>query len=53
MLLVEVMCMSEKYVTVKISEEAFEYVRKIAFETRRPIQEVLSNAVMNNVKGVQ
>ena len=43
--------MSDKFVTVKVSEEAFEYVRKIAFETRRPIQEVLSNAVLNNVRG--
>lgn len=37
-------------VTVNISKEAHEVVRKMAFEQKKSIGQILSDAVLNNVK---
>jgi hypothetical protein len=35
---------------VSITDEAWEYVRKIAFDTKQPIGKVISQAILNNIK---
>jgi AmiR/NasT family two-component response regulator len=38
--------------TIKISDEAYEVVRKTAFEQRKKMHEVISSAILNNVEKV-
>ena len=37
--------------TILITEEAYEYIRKIAFENKLTIKDAVSQAILNNVKG--
>ena len=38
--------------TVSITDEAYEYVRKLAFELRQPIGVTISKTILANVKEV-